>query len=186
MTPLTSQLEPQTLIPISEQTGSKSDELQLAFSSRLSHEYYAHLEALMFFNPQQGKFRNEIVRSIETHGKPKIIEEKGLLRIAIGTTTIAQTLFCLNLADGALVGTVVYMREQPESLAIVHLAVNEDYSASGAHASQLLVMQLIEQVRRIGSRIKGIQYITVLYRESKVHRIPVRHIYQDDLGASGQ
>jgi hypothetical protein len=149
---------------------------QIFFSSTLSYSYYDALEALMFFNPQQGKFRNAVSQLVERYGNPKIIKERGLLRLEIGSEVIAQTLFSFDRPqDGELIGVVAYLRESIEHLAIIHLAVKDEYSISGCYRDRLLVLHLIQKVQEIGSRLKGVESIQILYDRSH-RKIPVRHL----------
>ncbi|MBF2020416.1 MAG: hypothetical protein IGR93_10005 [Hydrococcus sp. C42_A2020_068] len=150
---------------------------QIFFSSVLNRRYYDDLEALMFFNPQQGKFRNAVSQLVDRYGNPKIVEEKGILRLQIGSPSIAQTLFGFDRpVDGELIGAVVYIRECIDCLAIIHLAVKEDYSISGCYGDRLLVLHLIQKVQEIGSRLKGVEFIEILYERSRKKKIPVRHL----------
>jgi hypothetical protein len=144
------------------------------FSSVLHPRYHSDLEALMFFNPQQSKVRNAVSQLVERYGNPKIIEEKGLLRFQIGSPSICQTLFCFDRQDeGELIGAVVYIREHQEHLAIVHLAVKADYSFAGCYRDRQLVLHLIQKVRSVGARIKGVKFVEILY-ERALKKIPVR------------
>lgn len=147
------------------------------FSSALSYRYNNELEALMFFNPQQSKLRNTVSQLVERYGNLKIVKERGQLRLQIGASCVAQTLFCFNLpTDGELIGVVVYTRECIETLTIIHLAIREDYSMSGSHAKCHLVLRLIQKVQEIGARLKGVELIEVLYNQS-LKKFPVNHNY---------
>jgi hypothetical protein len=152
---------------------SKKGEV-LFFSSVLHPRYYSDLEALMFFNPQQSKVRNAVSQLVERYGNPKIVEENGKLRFQIGSPSRSQTLFCFDRQDeGELIGAVVYLRERKEHLAIVHLAVKADYSFTGCYRDRQLVLHLIQKVCSVGARIKGVEYIEILYERS-LKKIPVR------------
>jgi hypothetical protein len=144
------------------------------FTSTLSCRYENALEALMFFNPQQKKFRNAVSHLVEYYGNPKIIQDGDRLRLLIGSSS-AQTLFCFERpTDGELIGVVVYIRESIEQLAIIHLAVKEDYLMSGCYGDRALALRLIQKVQEIGARLKGVEFITILYERS-LKKIPVRH-----------
>jgi hypothetical protein len=167
--------ESKSLNPSSEPRERGASANSLFFSSVLGCRYYDALEALMFFNPQQGKFRNVVSQLVERYGNPKIVEDHSLLRLQIGSDSLTQTLFCLDRPEkGNLIGAIVYVREPIEHLAIIHLAVTKDYSIAGRYADRLLFLRLIEKVKEIGGRIKGIETIEILYDRSQ-KKIPVRH-----------
>lgn len=148
---------------------------QIFWSSALPPRYRGDLETLMFFHPKQNKFRRAVSELVARYGNPKIVEERGILRLQIGKEAIAQTLFCFDRpVDGDLIGVVVYSRESREHLAIIHLAVKEDYTISGRYGDRLLVLRLIQKVQEIGARLKGIKWIEILYDRSG-RKIPVRH-----------
>jgi hypothetical protein len=144
------------------------------FASTLSCRHEKALEALMFFNPQQKKFRNTVSLLVECYGNPTIVKDGDRLRLQIGSSSLAQTLFCLDSpTDGELIGVVVYIRESIEQLAIVHLAIDEDYLMSGCYGDRALALRLIQKVQEIGARLKGVEFITILYDRS-LKKIPVR------------
>jgi hypothetical protein len=144
------------------------------FASTLSCRHEKALEALMFFNPQQKKFRNAVSLLVEYYGNPKIVKDGDRLRLQIGSSSIAQTLFCLDSpTDGELIGVIVYIRESIEQLAIVHLAIEEDYLMSGCYGDRALALRLIQKVQEVGARLKGVEFITILYDRS-LKKIPVR------------
>lgn len=150
---------------------------QIVFSSVLHSSYYDELEKLMFFNPQQGKVRNEVISAVERYGQPKIYRDGDRLRIGVGSAPMVQALFALDEAKitNKLLGVIAYMRENSENIAILHIVVREDYSAIGVHANQMLVMHLIDRVRQIAAKIKGVNTITIAYKAEKLTKIPVKH-----------
>jgi len=162
--------------PINPLTAKLDEEANpIFFSSALPPRYRSDLETLMFFNPKQKKFRQAVSEIVDRYGNPKIIEDRDRLRLQIGKEAIAQTLFCCDRpTDGDLIGVVVYSRESREHLAIIHLAVKEDYTISGRYGDRLLVLRLIQKVQEIGARLKGIEWIEILYDRSG-RKISVRH-----------
>ena len=150
----------------------------LFFSSVLTSAYQDELERLLFFNPQQETIDTWIMESVERYGNPKIVNDAGLLRVSIGTLSHVQTLFALetNGSDRNLIGVIVHFREDVENMTILHVAVREDYSASGDHADAMLAMRLINKVLESASRIKGVRSVTLIYQAGGVKRIPVRHV----------
>jgi len=150
---------------------------KIIFSSVLNSDYYDDLEKLMFFNPQQEKVRNEVISAVERYGQPKIYRDGDRLRIGVGSFSMVQALFALNgqKADRQLLGMIAYMRENPDNMAILHIVVREDYSAVGIHGNEMLLMHLIDRVREIAAKIKGITCVTLAYKSQKITKIPVKH-----------
>lgn len=150
---------------------------KIVFSSVLNSAYYDDLEKLMFFNPQQEKVRNEVISAVERYGQPKIYRDGDRLRIGVGSFSMVQALFALNgqKADRQLLGMIAYMRENPDNMAILHIVVREDYSAVGIHGNEMLLMHLIDRVREIAAKIKGISCVTLAYKSEKITKIPVKH-----------
>ncbi|WP_354635507.1 hypothetical protein [Planktothricoides raciborskii] len=150
---------------------------KIIFSSVLNSDYYDDLEKLMFFNPQQEKVRNEVISAVERYGQPKIYRDGDRLRIGVGSFSMVQALFALNgqKADRQLLGMIAYMRENPDNMAILHIVVREDYSAVGIHGNEMLLMHLIDRVREIAAKIKGISCVTLAYKSEKITKIPVKH-----------
>ncbi|MBD2544110.1 hypothetical protein [Planktothricoides raciborskii] len=150
---------------------------KIVFSSVLNSVYYDDLEKLMFFNPQQEKVRNEVISAVERYGQPKIYRDGDRLRIGVGSFSMVQALFALNgqKADRQLLGMIAYMRENPDNMAILHIVVREDYSAVGIHGNEMLLMHLIDRVREIAAKIKGISCVTLAYKSEKITKIPVKH-----------
>ena len=145
------------------------------FSSVLTREYSDHLESLMFFNPQQGIRWSGIVESIEKFGNPKLVAEGEHIRIKTETLENVQALFAFDRKDKnmRLVGVVVYFRADAETIIILHVAVEDDYSMNGPFSDEMLAMKLIAKVREIGRQIKGVKQLTIFYEKGLERNIPV-------------
>ncbi|WP_017305369.1 hypothetical protein [Spirulina subsalsa] len=143
-------------------------------SSILKTSYRNDLERLMFFNPHQGKVREQVMASIEVYGQPKIIEEEGFLRITLDSDLCSQCLFALDTRQ-QLIGVILYGRASPENLVITHVAVQEDYASGGMYQDRFLVFRLVAKVRDIGQKIKGIRWVSLIYGLGKEQKIPVFH-----------
>lgn len=131
----------------------------------------------MFFNPQQEHVNSAISDSVDRYGHPKIVSDGGLIRVSVGSLSNVQTLFVLdrNGTKNELVGVVVFVREDIGNMSILHVAVREDFSASGSRVGDMLVMRLINKVLDSASRIKGVRSVSLMYQAGGVRRIPVRH-----------
>jgi hypothetical protein len=145
--------------------------MNIIFSSRASKQCRPALEELMFFNPRQFRVREGIINSLARFGHPKLVEVGDYLTVRIGNQE-AQTLFAYdrNVRDDVPVGMIVFLRTAPEELAILHVAVLEDYSLRGRHGELGLGLMLMDKVKEIALRIVGIKKIIFFYRQEVVVR----------------
>jgi len=147
----------------------------VVFSSRLDPSYHEYLQKLLFFNPNQAQVAPEILRAIERYGEPKIAVIDDRLRVALGSSTEVQTLFVLEADQpGArLVGVVVYTREE-DTLVVVYVALDEAYAARGMNAQRLLFLRIVDELRSVARRIKGVGSLTLFCGGGTARRIRVR------------
>ena len=132
----------------------------LRYTSALDPEYSEELEQLMFFNPGQQAALATIMDSVETVGSPSLYIDDGHLRVKVEKLDGVQTLYTL---DGEkLVGVIIYSRTRHEYLTVIHIAVNHDYSSDGKFAGKMLVMRMLELLRKNARRINGIKSIRVM------------------------
>jgi hypothetical protein len=148
---------------------------KLVVTSTLDSSYREAVEDLVYFNPQQTRFRSHIVRSLERYGTPEVCTGNEFLRIRTDHYPDAQTLYALDEegASPALAGVVVFVRESEESIAIVQVAVHEDYASTGGYADEMLVMRLVTAVREAAARIRGVQRVSLAYASGRVAHLPV-------------
>ena len=140
------------------------------FTSLIKKECKGDLEKVMFFNPQQGKISPDIVESIDRFGNPRIIIEGNHLRIEIGSFTDVQSLFAFNSdsENAKLIGFMIYTRTDLRNIMILQIAVSEEYSFTGKHLNQNLVIQFITKLRDVGRLLKGLETITLIYKQKDV------------------
>jgi hypothetical protein len=146
--------------------------VNIVFSSRVPKEYRSDLEDLLFFNPRQHLVRDGIINSLSHFGHPRLDETPAGLSVRVGDHE-AQTLFAFDRAgkSKAPVGVVVFLRTSPEEIAIMHVAVDDDYALHGSEAGVGLGVTLVEKVKEIASRIVGIKRIMFFYRQEVVIRL---------------
>jgi hypothetical protein len=140
--------------------------MNLVFSSKAMKDTRPALEELLFFNPRQYRVREGIVNSLERFGHPRLEETKDGLSVRVGEQE-AQTLFVYDhdSHDDAPVGVVVFLRTSPEEIAILHVAVHDDYTLQGRHGDLGLGTILVEKVKEIASRVVGVRKIVFFYRQ---------------------
>jgi hypothetical protein len=138
--------------------------LPLNFSSILPVDRRDELEAMMFFNPQQGDHESSINASILSYGFPKIIQEGDYLRIGIEGKEV-QTLYAFvhrgKLEE--LAGVIVYTRISPDTLVLLHMAVKPEYSYADGYKNELVLVRMLAQIRSIAKRIQGVKNLSIAY-----------------------
>lgn len=140
--------------------------MHLVFGSKVPIQSRAAVENLFFFNPQQSRVRNEILKALETFGEPRLEEKEGNIYLRVGKND-AQTLFAFDRAreDCDPIGVVVFLRTTHTEIAIVHLAVHPDHVLSGHREKLGVGLALVEQVEEIASRIVGVEKLVLSYRQ---------------------
>jgi hypothetical protein len=148
----------------------------LTLTSALRSDYREGLEALLYFNPQQNQAQERILASLERFGNPQITEEAGRLHIGTDRIPRVQAMYALDGegTEAELVGAILYVRDQADSIAILHVAVQADYSASGSRGGGMVAMRMINAVRDAASRIKGVRRVRLFYSALGVAHLPVR------------
>ena len=135
---------------------------QIHFTSVLRGVFRHALEQLLFFNENQGKTHSAILSAMECYGAPRVVLLNGRLRVTLDSGVEAQTLFALEQtkASQSLVGVVVYTRDG-ESLVVLFVAVREDFATRGPRAKEALFFRIVDQMKGIARRLRGIQSVTV-------------------------
>ncbi|MGA9451198.1 MAG: hypothetical protein WBW41_07615 [Verrucomicrobiia bacterium] len=146
--------------------------MNLVFSSKVQKQSREAVENLFFLNPRQYRVRDGITDALQKFGHPRLEEKDDNVYLRVGDGD-AQTLFAFdgNRPGGDPVGVVVFLRNSPTEIIIVHMAVQPDYALQGKHAGLGLGLALIEKVREIASRIVGVQRIVFFYRPEVVIRL---------------
>jgi len=147
--------------------------VNLVFTSKVSKQSRPALEQLMFFNPSQFRVREGIINSLEKFGHPRLEESGDNLVVRVGGSE-AQTLFVYNADSKSKdpIGMVAFLRTSPAEIAIMHLAVREEYALRNRRPGDLrLGIVLIEKVKEIATRIVGVEKIIFFYRQNAVIRL---------------
>lgn len=146
--------------------------MKLEFSSKVHGKFREAVENLFFLNPRQYRVRSAIIDSVEKFGPPRLEVKDDHLYLRVGDMD-AQTLFAFDTgrAGSDPVGAVVFLRDSPDEIVILHVAVHPDYALRGRRAGLGLGLALVEKVKEIASRILGVQRIVFFYRQEVVIRL---------------
>ncbi len=146
--------------------------MNIIFSSSADRKYRQAIEDLLFFNPQQDRARAGILNSLKHFGPPRLKETATGLEIQVDEYA-TQTIYAYNQDEPQKgpAGIIVFLRNGADELGIIHIAVRPEYSLSGRHAEEGLIFRLVDEVRRVGHRIKGIKRLLFFYH--KEHGLPV-------------
>ena len=138
---------------------------KVRLSSVLPLSYRDELERIVFFNPNQGQFIDALLSAVNSYGVPAIIEDNDRLRLRVPAFQSIQSLYAFDgPGDGAvLVGVAGFVRETPDCMLLLHLAVHQDYTAEGPLADQWVGLRLVTAVRDISRRTRGVSSLRVLY-----------------------
>ena len=115
---------------------------EITFTSRLSASHQSDLEQLIFFNPDQTRFQDRIVQSIESFGMPSITKDDGHLKVGTDRHSEVQTIFALERSKSTenLIGVLLYLRVSTDKLVVLHVGIDERYLASGSAGDRMLYM----------------------------------------------
>jgi len=135
------------------------------FTSKVAAHHREALERLLFFNPLQHRYCEDIERAIDRMGIPQIVVNEGSLRIRLGDYEESPSIFALTTRAGQeeIAGVIVFHRESLDCLLVLHVAVGPEYAMNGKWADELLAFRLIDHVRRVARSIKGIGTVRVIY-----------------------
>ena len=103
-----------------------------------------------------------MLRAVEHYGIPRVAVVDNRLRVTLDSAVPAQSLFVIEQIESSpqLVGVVVFTRED-DTLIVLFIAVCEDRSLRGLKPSEMLYFRMLDEVRRIGRSVKGIESITL-------------------------
>lgn len=146
--------------------------MNIVFSSSVNRKHRDGVEALIFFNPQQEQARTGILKSVKKFGLPRLEGVADNLSVRLDKHA-AQTIFAYNSDDPETepVGVVVFVRCEEEELGVVHIAVFPEFSLSGCYGAAGLTFKLIDEVCRVGRKVKGVKRVRFFYHGE--HCFPV-------------
>jgi hypothetical protein len=146
--------------------------MTFAYHSVARVEHREIIEGIAFFNPRQIRAKKGILKAVERFGQPRLQEMECGLTFQVGEHK-TQTLFAYDQSDLQKVplGIIIFLRCSSSALGIVHMAVHPDYAAGGIYEFEELGFRLVDQVRKIGRQINGIERILFFYHGE--HGLPL-------------
>lgn len=150
--------------------------MKICITSLLGTRHADDLEQLLYYHPQQSRFRQNIIASLEQYGSPRIVEINGGLRIQLELLKEVQTLYAIA-QDGKgkdLAGVVVYTRAQDGNLEVVHIVVKDEFTLQGKYAKVEVASMLIEAVCRIAHQIQGVHSVRLAYDRGRIVVKPIQ------------
>ena len=141
----------------------------------LTTAYRDELERIVFFNPEQERVTTSLLDSVKRYGVPRIVEDGTLLRFRIPAFGSIQSLYAFDEGElpARLVGVVMFVRETPDTMLLLHLAVHEDYTGAGDRADAWVTPRLMAAVRSACRQTRGITTLRMLYpHETQVRLEP--------------
>jgi hypothetical protein len=130
------------------------------FKSTLDPDKIDVLEKILYFNDNQGECSENIIKTIELYGIPRVIEKNNSLLIVFEETD-CQNVFVTK--DDELIGVLIFYRNKLDNIDLIHIAVDEKYSSKGKYFDNFLFLKMIHELKNIARMIKGIKTVTIKY-----------------------
>ncbi len=136
----------------------------MIFQSNIPNKFKSKLVDLIYFNPQQIRYVQEISNSIDAFGLPKIIEHGDYLKITIDSIKDLQNLAVFDSEMENLIAIAVYFREELSSFTLLHIAIDDHYNSINSENSNIF-LAIISELKKNLSHIKGVNNLKILYSD---------------------
>ena len=149
----------------------KKEDITIHFRSKIKTDLRERLERIFFFNWNQSRYAARITQSVKEYSKPVIEEEgKGEIALVFKDRSIGQTLhiFDSDSDDAALIGVVMYERDSPEQITIIHLALHETCKEIFKKEKMNVAGVVIEELFSLFRKIKGVERVRIYYTDRTV------------------
>jgi hypothetical protein len=145
--------------------------VQLVFCGTVPSTMRSAIESLFFFNPRQEILLGHIESVVDSTGTPALVERGGGLAIEVASRG-SQCLFACDGANGGYpIGVALYCRPDPETISILHLAVDPAYTMDRAAHHPGLGSVLIAKIKEIAASIRGVTRVELPYRPGCYARV---------------
>ena len=149
----------------------KKEDITVYFRSKIDDSLRERLERIFFFNWNQSRYASRITQSVKEYAKPVIAEEgDGEIALVFNDRSIDQTLhiFDSDTPDAALIGVVMYERDSPEQITIIHLALHETCKEIFKKENVNIAAVVIEELFTLSRKIKGVDRVRIYYTDRTV------------------
>src|SRR6056297_1427907 len=149
----------------------KKQDITIHFRSKINAELRERLERIFFFNWNQSRYAARITQSVKEYSKPGIEEEgKDEIALVFKDRSIGQTLhiFDSDGQDAVLIGVVMYERDSPEQITIIHLALHETCKEIFKAENVNIAAVVIEELFSLFRKIKGVERVRIYYTNRTV------------------
>ena len=138
---------------------------KINFTSKIETKYADQVEHLFFFNKNQKRYYEKIEGVCAQYGIPHLDKSGGNLLLTLGNSEKFQTLYTFDKENNNtnVLGMIVYYRPYNEIIEIIHIAVVEECSEGGIYDKEMVVVRMIERLRKDALRLKGVKKIKLPY-----------------------
>ena len=148
---------------------------ELFFTSNLDRTYRDDLERMFCYNTNQAKIHDAILYAVERYGTPRVSLLKDRLWVTFESGIEAQSLFVIERSrEQCRACRSACLHSQNDKLAVIFMAVREDYAHGGNRDDRMLLLHMVDEVRSMARRVKGITSITMFLRGPVTVRIQPR------------
>ncbi len=153
----------------------KKEDITIHFRSKIDAGLRERLERIFFFNWNQSRYAARITQSVKEYSKP-LIEDEGDNEISLvfKDRSVGQTLhiFDSDSPDAALIGVLMYERDSPEQITVIHLVLHEKCKEIFKKEKINVASVVLEKLFSLFRKIKGVDRIRIYYtnRTIKLNR----------------
>ncbi|MEI6491223.1 MAG: hypothetical protein WCO94_01655 [Verrucomicrobiota bacterium] len=142
----------------------------MRFASLVDASHADQLKELLFFNPMQGRYREQICKTVGEYGAPCLEECESGLRITTDKLPDVQNLYALTGGGHRLkiVGALLYYRFVPDTLQILHMAIDPGPRPGSPEAVESVSLSFLGELARISRQISGIEFIRLPYGAKRI------------------
>jgi len=149
------------------------------FRSKLPKQYKPEIEQIFYFNPHQRKHLPKIDEAVEVLGIPHLISKGNFLHFTFDHISSHQVLYAFDdeSENAHLLGVVMFYRDAPTDIKIMHIAIDENCSSFGEFKEETIAARLVDEVKKISLALKNIDTLTLPYSNFKLKLRPNLILY---------
>ena len=141
----------------------KDGNKNIKFHSKIRKEYYVQLENIFFFNENQSRYYDKIIKIVEKYGEPYISKNGEFLTIELERIKTK----CLFASIGPkLVGVFIYKKNlMSKGISVIHIAIDEKYNNIEKSNKKGIVSSMLDELCKI---YDDIIFFDILYLNKKI------------------